>query len=57
MIKKKGKRSEIHAKLKRQKKLEKHAKSKARDVAVKSAIEIGEELPEKKLPKMIEDTS
>lgn len=44
MIKKKGKRSEIHAKLKRQKKIEKHAKSKARDVAVKSAIEIGEEV-------------
>ena len=45
MIKNKEKRSAIHAKLKHQKKLEKRAKSKARDAAVKSAIELGEEVP------------
>jgi len=44
MIKNKEKRSEIHAKLKHQKKLDKRAKSKARDAAVKRAIELGEEV-------------
>ncbi|MCI87981.1 ribosome production factor 1-like, partial [Trifolium medium] len=43
-IKNKEKRSEVHAKLKHQKKLEKRAKSKARDAAVKRAIELGEEV-------------
>lgn len=44
MIKNKEKRSEVHAKLKQQKKLEKRAKAKARDAAVKRAIELGEEV-------------
>ncbi|KAJ1390607.1 Brix domain [Sesbania bispinosa] len=56
MIKNKDKRSEVHAKLKRQKKLEKRAKSKARDAAVKRALELGEEPPEKKVPRTIENT-
>ncbi|KAJ1408342.1 Brix domain [Sesbania bispinosa] len=56
MIKNKDKRSEVHAELKRQKKLEKRAKSKARDAAVKRALELGEEPPEKKVPRTIENT-
>jgi ribosome production factor 1 len=44
MIKNKEKRSEVHAKLKHQKKLEKRAKSKAREAAVNRAIELGEEV-------------
>ncbi|QCE02465.1 ribosome production factor 1 [Vigna unguiculata] len=56
MIKNKEKRSEVHAKLKHQKKLDKRAKAKARDAAVKKALELGEELPEKKVPRTIENT-
>ncbi|KAJ1393037.1 Brix domain [Sesbania bispinosa] len=56
MIKNKDKRSEVHAKLKHQKKLEKRAKAKARDAAVKRALELGEEPPEKKVPRTIENT-
>jgi len=44
MIKNKEKRSEVHAKLKHQKKLDKRAKAKARDAAVKKALELGEEV-------------
>lgn len=44
MIKNKQKRSEIHSKLKREKKLEKRKKHKARDAADKRAIELGEEV-------------
>ena len=44
MIKNKEKRSELHAKLKHQKKLEKRAKAKARDAALKKALELGEEV-------------
>lgn len=45
MIKNKEKRSEVHAKLKQLKKLEKRAKTKARAAAVKRALELGEEVP------------
>ena len=44
MIKNKDKRSEIHAKLKQQKKLEKRKKVKARDAAISRALELGEEV-------------
>ena len=43
-IKNKDKRSEVHAKLKHQKKLEKRKKLKARDAAIKRALELGEEV-------------
>ncbi|ESW25224.1 hypothetical protein PHAVU_003G017600 [Phaseolus vulgaris] len=56
MIKNKEKRSELHAKLKHQKKLDKRAKAKSRDAAIKRALELGEELPEKKVPRTIENT-
>ncbi|KAK7381931.1 hypothetical protein VNO80_00504 [Phaseolus coccineus] len=56
MIKNKAKRSELHAKLKHQKKLDKRAKAKASDAALKRALELGEELPEKKVPRIIENT-
>ncbi|XP_057454961.1 uncharacterized protein LOC130746369 [Lotus japonicus] len=56
MIKNKEKRSELHAKLKRQKKLDKRAKAQARDADVKRALELGEEPPEKKVPRTIENT-
>ncbi|CAJ1950599.1 unnamed protein product [Sphenostylis stenocarpa] len=56
MIKNKEKRSEVHAKLKHQKKLDKRAKAKTRDAALKRALELGEELPEKKVPRTIENT-
>ena len=44
MIKNKEKRSELHAKLKHQKKLDKRAKAKSRDAAIKRALELGEEV-------------
>ncbi|XP_062091246.1 uncharacterized protein LOC133797382 [Humulus lupulus] len=56
MIKNKDKRSEVHAKLKQQKKLEKRKKVKARDAAISRALELGEEPPEKKIPRTIENT-
>ncbi|KAL2575411.1 hypothetical protein AAZV13_16G014200 [Glycine max] len=56
MIKNKEKRSELHAKLKQQKKLDKRAKAKARDAALKRALDLGEEPPEKKVPRTIENT-
>ncbi|KAI4355335.1 hypothetical protein L6164_004117 [Bauhinia variegata] len=56
MIKNKEKRSAVHAKLKHQKKLEKRKKLKAREAAEKKALELGEELPEKPVPRTIENT-
>ncbi|KAF7813947.1 ribosome production factor 1-like [Senna tora] len=56
MIKNKEKRSAVHAKLKQQKKLEKRKKAKARETAEKRALELGEEPPEKKVPRTIENT-
>lgn len=44
IIKNKEKRSEVHAKLKHQKKLDKRKKIKARDAAEKRALELGEEV-------------
>ncbi|KAL8557758.1 hypothetical protein ACS0TY_005023 [Phlomoides rotata] len=55
-IKNKEKRSELHAKLKHQKKAEKKKKAKARDAAEKRALELGEEPPPKKTPRTIENT-
>lgn len=43
-IKNKEKRSAVHAKLKREKKLEKRKKAKAREAAEKRALELGEEV-------------
>ncbi|KAJ3672679.1 hypothetical protein LUZ60_007400 [Juncus effusus] len=56
VIKNKEKRSAIHAKIKHEKRVEKQKKTKARDAAIKRAIELGEEIPEKKVPKTIENT-
>ncbi|KAJ6850617.1 ribosome production factor 1 [Iris pallida] len=56
MIKNKEKRSEVHSKLKREKKIEKRRQAKARDAAIKQALELGQEPPEKKVPRTIENT-
>ncbi|MQL75002.1 hypothetical protein Taro_007372, partial [Colocasia esculenta] len=56
MIKNKAKRTEVHANLKREKKLEKRRRAKAREAATKRALELGEEPPEKKVPHTIENT-
>ncbi|XP_038906205.1 ribosome production factor 1 [Benincasa hispida] len=56
MIKNKEKRAEVHANLKNQKKLEKRKRAKARDAAEKQALELGEELPPRKIPRTIENT-
>ncbi|XP_044491368.1 ribosome production factor 1-like [Mangifera indica] len=56
MIKNKEKRSAVHAKLKHQKKLDKRKKLKARDVAEKLALELGEEPPPRMVPRTIENT-
>ncbi|GMH00516.1 hypothetical protein Nepgr_002355 [Nepenthes gracilis] len=56
MIKNKEKRSEVHAKLKRQKRFEKRKMLKARDASEKKALELGEEPPPKKVPRTIENT-
>lgn len=56
MIKNKEKRSAVHAKLKHEKKLEKRKKAKARDAEQKRALELGEELPPRKIPRTIENT-
>lgn len=56
MIKNKDKRSEVHAKLKHDKKLEKRKRAKARDAAIKRALELGEEPPAPKIPRTIENT-
>ncbi|KAJ7951406.1 ribosome production factor 1 [Quillaja saponaria] len=56
MIKNKEKRSAVHAKLKREKKLEKRKKAKAREADEKRALELGEEPPAKKIPRTIENT-
>lgn len=55
-IKNKEKRSAVHAKLKQQKKLDKRKKAKAREALEKRALELGEELPPKKVPRTIENT-
>ncbi|URE25126.1 Brix [Musa troglodytarum] len=56
MIKNKEKRSAVHAKLKHEKKIEKRKQAKAREAAIKRALDLGEEPPEKKVPRTIENT-
>ncbi|KAJ4783542.1 Ribosome production factor 1 [Rhynchospora pubera] len=55
-IKNKEKRSAVYAKLKHEKRVEKRKKIKARDAASKQALELGEEPPEKMVPRTIENT-
>ncbi|GAV69932.1 LOW QUALITY PROTEIN: Brix domain-containing protein [Cephalotus follicularis] len=55
MIKNREKRSQVHAKLKQQKKLEKRNKLKGRD-AQKQALELGQEPPPSMVPRTIENT-
>ncbi|KAG2331190.1 hypothetical protein Bca52824_002370 [Brassica carinata] len=56
MIKNKDKRAKVYAKQKHEKKIEKQKKIKARDAAEKLALELGEEPPQKMVPKIIENT-
>ncbi|XP_020254609.1 ribosome production factor 1 [Asparagus officinalis] len=55
LIKNKDKRSQVHAKLKKEKKIEKRKQAKARDAAHKRALELGEEPPVKQTPRTIEN--
>nr|GEW89594.1 hypothetical protein [Tanacetum cinerariifolium]GEW89595.1 hypothetical protein [Tanacetum cinerariifolium] len=56
MIKNKEKRSAVYAKIKHDKKLEKKKIAKAREAAENRALELGEELPPRKVPRTIENT-
>lgn len=56
MIKNKDKRSQVHAKQKQQKRLEKKKRAKATEAAEKRALELGEEPPPRKIPRTIENT-
>lgn len=56
LIRNKEKRSEVYAKLKRDKKTEKRNQAKAREAAEHRALELGEEPPQKKVPRTIENT-
>ncbi|MFS7986009.1 putative Brix domain-containing protein [Helianthus anomalus] len=56
MIKNKDKRSALYAKLKHEKKAEKKKNAKARAALESRALELGEELPPKKVPRTIENT-
>lgn len=56
MIRNKERRSEMHAKVKQQKKLEKRKKVQARDAAEKRALELGEEPQARSVPRTIENT-
>ncbi|KAF6147868.1 hypothetical protein GIB67_014448 [Kingdonia uniflora] len=55
-IKNKDQRSAVYAKIKQEKKRDKIKKTRARDAAEKKALELGEELPPKKVPRTIENT-
>jgi len=55
-IKNKDKRSELHAKLKREKKSEKRKLSRERSQAIRRAEELGEQPPERQVPRTIENT-
>lgn len=55
-IKNKDKRLAVHAKVKNQKRLEKRKRAKAREAEEKTALELGEEPPPKKIPRTIENT-
>ncbi|KAK9069037.1 hypothetical protein SSX86_013153 [Deinandra increscens subsp. villosa] len=56
MIKNKEKRSALYAKLKHEKKTEKRKNAKARQALETRALELGEEVPPKKIPRTIENT-
>ncbi|XP_071725597.1 uncharacterized protein [Rutidosis leptorrhynchoides] len=56
MIKNKEKRMAIYAKLKQEKKAEKRKNAKAREALESRALELGEELPPRKVPRTIENT-
>lgn len=56
MIKNKEKRSAVHTKLKREKRIEKRKQAKTREAALQRALELGEEPPPKKVPRTIENT-
>ncbi|KAJ0968588.1 hypothetical protein J5N97_025505 [Dioscorea zingiberensis] len=56
LIKNKLKRMEVHAKVKREKRVEKKKKAKARVDAHKRALELGEEPPPVRIPRTIENT-
>ncbi|XP_010556658.1 PREDICTED: ribosome production factor 1-like [Tarenaya hassleriana] len=56
MIKNKEKRSQVYAKLRHEKKVEKKKKIRSRDAAEKRAVELGEEPPERMIPRTIENT-
>ncbi|KAF0903292.1 hypothetical protein E2562_026575 [Oryza meyeriana var. granulata] len=55
-IKNKNKRREVHAKLKREKKAQKRKLACERGQAVQRAVELGEQPPEKQVPRTIENT-
>ncbi|KAG0469901.1 hypothetical protein HPP92_016601 [Vanilla planifolia] len=56
VVRNKEKRSQLYSVLKREKRIEKRKKTKAREAAEKKALELGEEPPEKKVPRTIENT-
>lgn len=55
-IKNKDKRSELHAKLKREKKAQKRKLAHEREPAVRRAVELGEQPLERQVPRTIENT-
>lgn len=55
-IKNKDKRREVHAKLKREKKAQKRALARERGQAARRAEELGEQPPERQVPRTIENT-
>ncbi|XP_006655766.1 ribosome production factor 1 [Oryza brachyantha] len=55
-IKNKDKRKEVHAKLKREKKAQKRMLARERSQAAQRAAELGEQPPEKQVPRTIENT-
>ncbi|KAK3128324.1 hypothetical protein QOZ80_6BG0459950 [Eleusine coracana subsp. coracana] len=55
-IKNKEKRSELHAKLKREKKAQKRKLAQEREQAARRAVELGEQPPERQVPRTIENT-
>ncbi|KQK19951.1 ribosome production factor 1 [Brachypodium distachyon] len=55
-IKNKEKRSEVYAKLKREKKAQKRKLGRERGQAAQRAAELGEEVPERQVPRTIENT-
>nr|XP_043621153.1 ribosome production factor 1 [Erigeron canadensis] len=56
MIKNKDKRAAVYAKIKQEKKLEKKKIAKAREALESRALELGEALPPRKIPRTLENT-